>query len=123
VWTAHWLLIAALWLVAIVPKYRIDFLHVMFIGAFTLLVLAVATRVVLSHGGHPLAEERRSWPLRIGLTTGVIAMFARIDAPFRPSSYFSDLAWAAALWIGGMLIWGAYLVQRIRHTDKSVKEQ
>src|SRR5262249_25151050 len=46
VWTAHWLLIAALWLVVIVPKYRIDLLHVMFIGAFTLMILAVATRVV-----------------------------------------------------------------------------
>jgi hypothetical protein len=32
VWAAHWLLIAASWLVAAMPKYQIDLLHVMFTG-------------------------------------------------------------------------------------------
>ena len=113
VWTAHWLLIAALWLVVVAPKYRIDFLHVMFIGGFTLLILAVGTRVALSHGGHALTEEFRSWPLRIGLVTGVVAMFARIGAPFTPDLYFAHLAWAAELWIVGVGIWGIYLLRRI----------
>src|SRR5262249_16500163 len=60
VWVAHWFLIAGLWIVAAVPEYQIDFLHVLFMGAFTLLILAVGTRVVLSHGGHALAEEKES---------------------------------------------------------------
>src|SRR5207244_4861281 len=30
-------------------------------------ILAVGTRVTLSHGGHGLAKERASWPLRIGI--------------------------------------------------------
>src|SRR5205814_2066856 len=38
VWTAHWLLIASLWLVVAFAKYRIDYLHVMFIGGFSLLI-------------------------------------------------------------------------------------
>jgi uncharacterized protein involved in response to NO len=113
VWTAHWLLITALWLLVAVPKYRIDFLHVMFIGGFTLLILAVGTRVALSHGGHALTEEHRSWPLRIGLITGIIAMFARIGAPFTPNLYFAHLAWAGELWIVGVGIWGIYLLRRI----------
>ena len=116
VWIAHWLLITALWMVVIVPKYRIDFLHIMFMGAFTLLILAVGTRVVLSHGGHGLGEESRSWPLRIGIITVIIAMFARIAAPFVPLSYFSHLAWAGVLWIGGIGIWGVSLFRRIRGT-------
>jgi hypothetical protein len=57
VWIANWMLIAVLWIVAIAPTYRIDFLHIMFMGAFTLLILAVGTRVVLSHGGHGLSEK------------------------------------------------------------------
>ena len=113
VWTAHWLLITALWLVVAAPKYRIDFLHVMFIGGFTLLILAVGTRVVLSHGGHALTEEYRSWPIRIGVVTCIIAMLARIGAPFSPESYFGHLAWAAELWIVGMGIWGFYLLRKI----------
>jgi uncharacterized protein involved in response to NO len=111
VWIAHWLVILSLWLVAAVPRYRIDFLHVLFIGGFTLLILAVGTRVTLSHGGHSLTLERSSWPLRIGLTTGLVAMLARIGAPFAPFSYFEHLAFAGLLWIGGMLFWGFYLLR------------
>jgi hypothetical protein len=114
VWTAFWLLVVASWLVVLFPKYRIDLLHVMFMGGFTLLVLAVGTRVVLSHGGHPLAEEQRSWPLRIGLTAVLIAMFARLGAPLAPNSYFGHLAWGAVLWIAGISIWGAFILRRIR---------
>ena len=43
VWTAHWLVVFAVWLVAIAPRYRVDFLHVLFIGGFTLLIVAVGT--------------------------------------------------------------------------------
>jgi uncharacterized protein involved in response to NO len=109
VWMAHWLVILSLWLVAVAPRYRIDFLHVLFIGGFSLLILAVSTRVSLSHGGYSLALERRSWPLRIGLGTGLVAMVARIGAPFAPFSYFEHLALAGLLWIGGILFWGFYL--------------
>ena len=114
VWAAHWLLMTASWVVPAIPRYRIDFLHVMFMGAFTLLVLAVGTRVVLSHGGHSLMEEKRSWPLRVGLTTGLVALSARLAAAFLPSSYYSHLAWAAVLWMVGILIWGSFLFRRIR---------
>jgi uncharacterized protein involved in response to NO len=102
------------WLVAIAPRYRIDLLHVLFIGGFSLLILAVGTRVTLSHGGHGLASERSSWPLRIGVGTGLIAMLARVGAPFSGLTYFAHLAWAGILWIGGMLFWGFYLVRLIR---------
>ena len=114
VWTAHWQVIAALWLVATFPRYRIDFLHVLFIGGFTLLILAVGTRVTLSHGGHSLAVERGSWPLRVGLTTGLAAMLARVGAPFSPNSYFDHLSWAGLLWLTGMLFWGSQLFRLIR---------
>ena len=52
VWSAHWLVIAGLWLSALLPAYRVDLLHVVFMGGFTLLILAVGMRVTLSHGGH-----------------------------------------------------------------------
>ena len=115
VWLGHWFLIAGLWLIAIFPNYHIDFLHVLFMGAFTLLILAVGTRVVLSHGGHALTEERRSWPLRIGIAASVIGMSARVAVIIAssPESYFGHLAWAGVLWIVGMSLWGIYLTRRI----------
>jgi len=114
VWAAHWFVIIAVWLVALAPRYRIDFLHVLFIGGFTLLIFAVGTRVTLSHGGYPLAQERKSSPLRIGLGTGLVAMLARVGAPFAGFTYFAHLAWAAWFWIGGILFWGFYLIRLIR---------
>lgn len=118
VWTAYWLLVASLWLVAIFEARHVDYLHVMFMGGFTLLILAVGTRVVLSHGGHGAAEERRSWPLRIGMVATMIAMSARLTVlvASTPNSYFSHLAWAAILWIAGVGFWGAYLFRRIRRS-------
>jgi uncharacterized protein involved in response to NO len=114
VWAAHWFVILAVWVVAAVPRYRIDFLHILFIGGFTLLILAVGTRVTLSHGGHALTQERKSWPLRIGISTGFVAMVARLGAPFAGFTYFGHLAWAAILWIAGMLVWGGYVLRLIR---------
>jgi uncharacterized protein involved in response to NO len=114
VWCAQWFVILAVWIVAFVPRYRIDFLHILFIGGFTLLILAIGTRVTLSHGGHGLAKERRSWPLRIGISTGLIAMVARVGAPFAGLTYFAHLAWAAILWIVGMLVWGVFVFRLIR---------
>jgi uncharacterized protein involved in response to NO len=114
VWTANWLVLTGVWLSALAPRYRVDFLHVLLIGGFTLLVLAVGTRVVLSHGGYSLARERASWPLRIGLATGLLAMASRIGAPFAAFSYFEHLAFAGICWIAGMSVWGAYLINLLR---------
>jgi uncharacterized protein involved in response to NO len=114
VWSANLLIVAGVWLTAFAPAYRADFLHVLFIGGFTLLIFAIGTRVTLSHGGHPLSHERKSWPLRIGLVTGLIAMLARVGAPFAPETYFDHLAYAALLWIAGVLLWGIYVIRLIR---------
>ena len=73
----------------------------------------MALRVALSHGGHALTQERRSWPLRIGIATGLAALGARIGAAFAPESFFAHLAVAAFLWIGGMLFWGLRIVRLI----------
>jgi uncharacterized protein involved in response to NO len=111
VWTAVLLLTAGLWVAALVPTYRVDALHIVFLGGFTLLILAVGTRVALSHGGHSLAAEKRSWVLRFGASTVLIAMLARIGAPFAPDTYFAHLATAAILWIAGLCAWGYYLIR------------
>jgi uncharacterized protein involved in response to NO len=110
VWTANWLIVASVWLVACAPRYRADLLHVTFIGGFTLLILSVGTRVILSHGGYGAAAEQRSWPLRIGLTLGLTAMLARLGAAFAPESFFEHLALAAVLWLAAIVFWAVCIV-------------
>ena len=114
VWTSFLLLVSGLWISALWPPYRVDFLHIVFVGGFSLLILAVGARVTLSHGGHSLAAEQRSWPLRTAAASIVVAMFARIGAPFAPASYFEHLALAALLWIAGASIGGFYLLRLLR---------
>ena len=113
VWTANLLIVIGLWLAAFLPVYRVDMMHVMFIGGFTLLILAVGMRVTLSHGGHGLTTEQKNWPLRVGLVTGCIAMLARVGAPFSPKSYYEHLAMAGVLLMIGLGFWGWRLVRLI----------
>ncbi len=119
VWTANLLLLIGLWLVAFLPVYRIDMLHVMFIGGFTLLIFGVGMRVSLSHGGHGLSSEKKNWPLRIGLTCGAIAMLARAGAPFAPASYPMHLMLAGILWMVALAIWGWRLLRLIIFTKRA----
>jgi uncharacterized protein involved in response to NO len=111
IWTANWLIAIGVWVVAAAPRYRADFLHILFIGGFSLLILAIGMRVTLSHGGHGLAREQRSWPLRIGIALMLLAMLARLGAPFAANSYFSHLQWAALVWMAALACWGAYVIR------------
>jgi len=113
VWLAHWALATGVWVVAAAPKYRADLLHLLFVSGFSLLILAIGTRVTLSHGGHDLSAEKRSWPLRIGLTLALIATLARVGAPFSQRTYFDHLMWAALLWMTGVVFWGGYIIATI----------
>jgi uncharacterized protein involved in response to NO len=118
IWIANCMIVMGVWVVAVAPRYRADFLHILFIGGFSLLILAIATRVTLSHGGHDLAQEQRSWPLRVGITLALVAMMARLGAPFAAASYFAHLAWAAVFWMAGIVWWSVFILRRIRGATK-----
>lgn len=111
VWSAVWFTIIGLWMQALWPVYRVDMLHIMFIGGFTLLILAVGMRVTLSHGGHGFATEKKNWPLRIGLILGTIALLSRVGAPFSPEIYSRHLMYASFLLITALAIWGYRIVK------------
>jgi uncharacterized protein involved in response to NO len=113
VWSANIMTIAGLWLAALFPAYRVDLLHVLFIGSFTLLILAVGMRVILSHGGHGLEPERKNWPLRIGLVLGSLAMLARVGARLHSESYSEHLVYASVLLLIALAIWGWRTMQLI----------
>jgi uncharacterized protein involved in response to NO len=111
VWVANLLTLAGLWLAAAIPAYRVDMLHVMFIGGFTLLILAVGMRVTLSHGGHGLEPERKNWPLRIALILGSISMLARVGAQFNSTSYSAHLVYASIALMIALIIWGWWIIR------------
>jgi uncharacterized protein involved in response to NO len=111
-WLAVWLMPVGLAASGLWPDYRVPALHVLFIGGFSLLALAVATHVALSHLGlESLARGRP--PAVIALAAGVIlAMLARVAAD-ASHSYFAHLGWAAGVWMAGSATWLAFLAPKL----------
>lgn len=62
VWLAAWLVPLGFWIGALFPRQRAAALHVVFVGGFSQLVLAVAAHVALSRGG---AGRRSASPLAL----------------------------------------------------------
>lgn len=83
-------------LIAIFPDQRLAFLHIVFIGGFGLLTMMIATRVLLSHAGHPLVMEVRSKAFVLTILLSALA------SGFRAQSWWTM---SATLWSLSVLIW------------------
>jgi uncharacterized protein involved in response to NO len=90
---------------AVFPNQRMDLLHLVLISGYALLVLLVASRVALGHGG---AQDRlyvrwRSLNWIGGLT--LLAMLTRISAPWLRKGPLSHYAYAAITLSVVLLLW------------------
>lgn len=103
-WIASWMFLLGGWVAVIAPAYRVHGMHILFIGSLSMMIFAVATRVVLAHGQHDLRQERTSKSL---LFTGIfllIALLTRVAAPLT-SDYFQHLSYASMMWIAAAVCW------------------
>jgi uncharacterized protein involved in response to NO len=90
---------------ALFPNQRMDLLHLVLISGYALLVVLVASRVALGHGG---AHDRlylrwRSLNWIGGLT--LLAMLTRISAPWLRKGPWSHYAYAAITLSVVLLLW------------------
>ena len=112
VWLAAWLMPLGLAASGLWPDYRVPALHVLFIGGFSLLVVAVATHVALSHlGMDALAGGNPPAVIVLGVSF-LLAMLARVAAD-ASQTYFAHLGWAAGVWIAGSVVWLAFLAPNL----------
>jgi uncharacterized protein involved in response to NO len=113
-WSSGWLLLIGLWMVALLPQWTLAGLHVAFIGGYSLLTLAIATRVVVAHGRHPLDDERRVLsPLAFGLLFA--ALVVRVGAEMAPAHATAFLAASGTLWAAAWVLWALRAGPRIVH--------
>ena len=78
----------------------------MLLGGFATLTLAIASRVVVTHGGHgPDGEARLVTPMRAALLA--LALAARLAAEVDPARGPEWLAAAAIAWI---LAWAGWFL-------------
>lgn len=104
-WLSLWMVMLGFWAAGVWPARRVTMLHLVFLGGFGLMIYAVATMVVLSHGGAPERLQRPLWPLRLAVAGVLAALAARLAADFHPAQYFACLGAAAVSWIAGAAVW------------------
>jgi uncharacterized protein involved in response to NO len=110
VWLGAWLVPVGFWIAAIFPRHRAAALHVVFVGGFAQIALAVATHVALSHGGQPerLAASPRALHL-MALLLGA-AFVARIAAGLDLAHVARWLSLAGVAFAGAVLSWAVVVV-------------
>ena len=98
--------------VAIAPLYRRAGLHVVYLGCFTALVLAVAAHLSLSR--QPVTERQRARPWQLALGGGLlaVALTARTLLELDPPNFHLWLGMAAASFLTATVPWAALVRPR-----------
>jgi uncharacterized protein involved in response to NO len=99
------------------PAQRVAGLHVVFVGGFTLLTFAVATRVVLGHSGQ---SDRFSAKLPFLVGTALLLVAAavlRVWGDFALAARGSMLSQASYLWIVAAALWSWGVLPGVRVPD------
>src|SRR6266567_675031 len=112
------LLVAGLFLPAVLPAYRVANLHLTFIGGFSIIVFTVSTRVILGHAGQSDLFRKRLRFLIAALALLVVAMLARVGADFIPPERNRHLVYAALIWLAAAIVWAWALVPKLLVTDE-----
>lgn len=98
-----------LWLV---PQYRLEALHLLFISGFGLLTLMVASRVILAHGNHNLSLEIKNLFIKIPIGLIILASATRISAVF-VNGYQRHLGYAALVFLVAVLVWSFFFIPKL----------
>lgn len=105
VWLSAWLVPAGFWLGSLLPRLRTAALHVVFVGGFAQLALAVGAHVVLSHGGRPDRLRASPTPVRVMAALLALAFAGRILAGVDLARIPEWLAVAGASFTGAVAAW------------------
>lgn len=113
IWIAGWMLPTGYLLAAITPERATAGLHVVFIGGFALLALAVATQVTLGHRGYRSSMLGRPWPVAVtGLLIGV-TLVARVAMQFDPTRYLPWMTLASGCFLLATGVWLLFLAPKM----------
>lgn len=113
-WISFGFLGVGYWAVALMPSMKKELLHLIFLGGYSLMVFAIATMVIFSHGGKPEALSKPVYSLR-GLTASIIlALILRISASLVPEFYFQMLSAASMIWLLSAGYWCVEVLPAVR---------
>jgi hypothetical protein len=106
-WSAGWLVAAGLVAAALDPRHSIGYLHLTLLGGYGLLTAGIATRVLVTHGGHGIEAEAIVLD-RVVITGVALALVARLVGEHGGPGATAWLAASGWLWCAA---WGWWLVR------------
>lgn len=106
------LLLVPMGLVAagLAPERRVSLLHLSYAGGLAILTLATTVHVTVSHTGRAWLADRRPWLVAISAVLLFGATIVRVGLDHAGPHYIDALVLAAALWLLGVIAWGAFIV-------------
>jgi uncharacterized protein involved in response to NO len=106
-WASGWCVLAGLVGAALFPLHATGLLHLVFLGGYGALTLGIATRVVVTHGGHAVDRERVLVPVGLVVALG-LALVLRLLAEAEPLRAQVFWAISGTLWIA---VWAWWLAR------------
>ncbi len=105
---SQWSFIVGLWSLLVFPQWRIGALHLIYIGGYGLTTFAIATRVILNHGGFSklLTGNNRYFQVSMGIL--VVALICRVVAMWNAAMILVSMGF----WILGVGLWSFSFVWR-----------
>lgn len=114
VWLGAWCVPVGLALAAALPTYhRVAALHVLFIGGFSALALAVGVHVSVSHSDDDGPLEGRPWQVALLALLLAVSVAARLAMAYDPLRLWTWLGVSSAAFVLATLAWGALVVPRL----------
>jgi uncharacterized protein involved in response to NO len=110
VWLGAWLVPLGFWVGAVFPRHRGAALHVVFVGGFAQLALAIAAHVALTRGGRSDASAGSPRALRLMAALLAGAFAARLLAAADRTRVAGWLAAAGAAFTAGVVAWAVAVV-------------
>lgn len=113
VWAAAWMVPLGYVLAAVFPEQKKAGMHVVFIGGFAMMALAVALHVSLAHGREPQRVFESPWQVSVLGGLLLLAMVARTLVDFDSSRFFYWIGVSGSLFLLASLFWAWLAVPQL----------
>jgi uncharacterized protein involved in response to NO len=114
IWSSVWLVPVGYFLAGLLPDHPKAGLHVVFIGGFSLMVLAVSTQVSLGHGGLGALLAKRPAFMVLFAAALLLALVARVLMDLDAERFFVWMALAGTLFLCATGAWAALVTPALR---------
>ena len=115
---AGFAVLIGLWIETVMPAHRLLGEHIVFIGGYGLLTMAIATRVVVAHGAWPPGDEARLLHV-VPLVALALSLALRLASEVVPEHASGLWGAAGALWSVAWLLWAGRAIPRVLSLNRA----